>query len=201
MHARTSTFAVLARALALAPALAPAPALALAPARADARPSVEIGVHGGYAREIQPSVRGDLGPYGAGFGARAGALFGRLYVGVWATGFLGTRQEAVGVGSSYEASYAASLVGPEIGWDLRFGERFTLRPLLGGGVRRWSGHTVANGQRIDDVSNDPYLMVGALGAWRFDRFFAGPELRMLLVPLDLPGAWTPSLTGVVGATF
>jgi hypothetical protein len=168
---------------------------------AHARPDLELGFHGGVAREIDPTVRGDLGPYGAGFGARAGASLGRLHVGAWYVAHLGTTARARGAGSSYYASSAAWLLGAELGWDIRASDRFVLRPLLGAGLRRLYGYTTVNGSRLNDASFNPYAVVGVLAAARFDAYFVGPELRLLMTPLDLPQGWSPMLALVAGATL
>jgi len=165
------------------------------------RPRIELSVHGGYAREIDPSVRGDLGPYRYGLGARAGVLFDRLFVGAWFTQHIGTTQTASGPGSSYDAHYDAMLLGPELGYELRFGEYVVVRPSLGGGLHRLAGHTSVQGITIDDASSRLYLSAAVLGMVRVRQAFFGPELRFLAAPLDLPGAWAPAVLLAGGARF
>lgn len=175
-------------------------ALAAGSARASA-PPLEVALHVGYAREIDPSVRGDLGPYRYGLGARGGVSLGRLFVGASFTRFLGTTQRASGPGSEYDAHYDLTTFGPEVGWDFLIGEHVLLRPLLGGGLQRVAGHTTVQGLTLDDAYWRFHLSAAVLGAYRLGPAFFGPELRFVAAPLDLPGAWAPWLNVVGGARF
>lgn len=174
--------------------------LAEAPTYASA-PPVEAAVHVGYAREIDPSVRGDLGPYRYGFGVRGGVLFGHLWVGASLTRFVGTTQRASGPGSSYDAHYDLLTFGPEIGWDFRIGEHVLVRPIFGGGLQRIAGHTTVQGLTLDEAYWRYHLNAAVLGAYRVGPAFFGPELRFVAAPLDLPGAWAPWFSLVGGARF
>lgn len=172
--------------------------LLLLPSVAWAEPRIELAAAGSYAREIDPSVRGDLGSYRYGFGVRGGVEVGSFSITAMVARFVGTTERASGVGSSYDAHYDATLLGLEVGWTFRLHPRMFLRPSLGGGLRRVAGHTTVQGITLDDASNAPFLGVSFLYGVRVGPAFFGPELRLVAAPLNLPGGWAPMGSLVAG---
>jgi hypothetical protein len=83
---------------------------------------------GGQVSYVSAPIRGGTNPFGAGFGARAGFVFGRgFYLGARVANFLG--------GSNVDVSYRALLFGAEAGYGFGFplfgAARLTFRPQAG----------------------------------------------------------------------
>lgn len=171
------------------------------PARAAPKTEVTVAALAGYAEEIHTLDTGALNRYGYGVGARAGISTYGIYAGLAFIHGFGTYESAAGPGVTYEARYRTTLVAPELGWDLRLGSRFTLRPYVSAAMRFAYGYTTVQGVTIDDNHTGIAAVPGMLATVRFGDMFAGLDARMMLTRVDVPRSWVPGVFGTVGWGF
>lgn len=176
-------------------------AIILCASHARAERIYSVAVVGGYALEGRTIAVGTTSAYRAGVGVRAGVSFPKLYLGLAFTHHLGTHQVASGAGSSFDARYSSTLVGPEVGYEATVSPRVTLRPYFGGGVLYEYSRTTLNGSEFNDSHARSYVTFGLASAYHVDRAFLGLELRGIISPFSDPRKWTPGAFATIGYAF
>ena len=150
-------------------------------------PAYPFELGGGAAYGTAP-IRGGVNPFGAGFGARVGYVFSGVYFGATATYYLG--------GDDVGASDRAFLFGTVVGYGLRLGKYFIVRPLLGVGglvvshteplstvdvVTTASGST-SQRNSITTAVNDIYVEPGVKLLLASGAHFAAVGANAMVVP-------------------
>jgi hypothetical protein len=171
------------------------------PARADSSRTYSVGATVGYASELESIADNTVSKYRVGVGIRAGVSIPKLYLGVAFAHHFGTTESARGVGSSYDANYTSTLLGPEIGYDAAFGDLFMLRPYIGGGVLFERARTKV----LDTEKNDDHyrwhITPGLLWTANVGALMLGVDFRVVVSPIVEPVKWAPGAFGTIGARF
>ncbi|MBI2392537.1 MAG: outer membrane beta-barrel protein [Deltaproteobacteria bacterium] len=175
--------------------------LLAAPARAESKTEFTIAALAGYAEEFHTLDTGALNRYGYGLGARAGVSTYDVYAGLAFIHGFGTHESATGPGVTYEARYRTTLVAPELGWDLRLGRWFRVRPYLSAAMRFAYGYTSVQGVTVDDNNTGIAAVPGTVAMVRLGDMFAGLDARMMLTRVDAPRSWVPGVFATVGWGF
>jgi hypothetical protein len=133
---------------------------------------VELAATVGYT---SPPIRGGTTPFGTGFGARIGAAFDHLYLGISGVSYLGGTDVAItetALAGGFDIGY-----GTFVDWG---GVRFILRPLVGvGGVR--VSHTDPSTAKTADVvtSASGRSGGGSSDTTTVDSVYVQPALALL----------------------
>ncbi len=169
------------------------PAAEVAPAPPPAPGIVTDGVVAwelaGEAAYVSAPIHGGTNPFGAGFGARAGLVWGSgWYLGAAFTYFLG--------GRDVDVSYRAILYGLDLGYGFRLrtlgGAKLTLRPNVGVGdaavyytdpTLAADVVTSASSAPSDTLTvNNVYVRPGMTAMLTMGEVFAAADASMLVLP-------------------
>jgi hypothetical protein len=164
------------------------------PARAIGPVDLEVAAQGGAATSPGSSAFGGVSPLGFGLGARVGAAWENVYLGLSLAYYLGNS----GRTSGGQESAHTFLEGGEVGYTFRF-PAFFIRPVAGAGTAAIS--TSYDG--FTGTQNNFYLHPSVELVFPFSFFFVGADAGALILPAfehAVPGSLSGASSTYVSVT-